>query len=93
MNELSTQPRRGCGRGKNANSRKNLLAGIPSDAFVWERGAGIGWTCLDGPMPYHKAYAAAARLEEKNATGQQMYAATRSPELVGKIKAGDHLPK
>lgn len=78
-------------RGKNPNSLKNLLAGIPSDSFVWERGAGIGWTCLDGPMPFHKAYAMANRLEEKNSTGNQMYAATRSRELVGKIKPGDCL--
>ena len=77
------------GRGKNKKSKANLLVGIPSDSFVWECGAGIGWTVLAGPMPFHKAYAWAARLEDKNSTGKQMFAATRTPELVGKIRIGE----
>lgn len=78
------------GRGNNPKSRENLLSGIPSDSFVFKR-RDAGWTCVDGPMPFHKAYATAARLEETNKSGEQMYAATRQPELVGKIKIDDQL--
>ena len=76
-------PRRGNGRGSSKISRKNLLKGIPADAFVFNRNSFIGdWEFLDGPMPFHKAHAAANRLEEKNSTGKQLYAAQRLPELV-----------
>lgn len=79
------------GRGSNGKSRENLLKGVPSDSFVWKRDAGTGWSCLKGPMPFHRAYAEAARLEASNAAREPMHAATRSPELVGKIKIGDRL--
>lgn len=64
------------GRGSNPASRQNLTGAV-RDAYVYERGAGIGWTELTGPMAYNEASAWAAKLEKHNATGQPIYAATR----------------
>jgi hypothetical protein len=64
------------GRGSNPASRQNLTGPV-RNAFVFERGAGIGWTELAGPMTYNEAAAWAAKLEKHNATGQPMFAATR----------------
>jgi hypothetical protein len=68
---------RGRGRGSNPASRQNLT-GPMRDAFVYERGGGIGWSELAGPMTYHEASAHAAKLEAMNgSTMKPMYAATR----------------
>lgn len=64
------------GRGSNPASRQNLT-GPKRDAYVFERGAGIGWTELAGPMAYNDAAAWVAKLNKHNATGQPIYAATR----------------
>ena len=67
------------GRGSNPVSRNNLT-GEAVDAFVYERGAGIGWTILAGPMRFSNAAKWAAKLETHNATGKPMFAATRGEQ-------------
>ena len=62
------------GRGSNPRSKQNLT-GAKRNAFVYERGAGIGWSKLAGPMAYHEAYVWAMRLEKYNKTCQPLYAA------------------
>lgn len=75
--DMKTNYRCGGGRGNNATSRKNLT-GPMRDAYVYERGAGIGWSKLAGPMPYRQASEHAAKLEAMNASDcKPMYAATR----------------
>lgn len=66
------------GRGSNPKSRRNLT-GSPRDAYVFERGAGVEWTVIAGPMTYHAAYKRAQRLEALNHAGGTMYAASRRP--------------
>jgi hypothetical protein len=65
----------GRGRGSNPASRKNLTAPV-YDAYVYERGAGIGWAKVFGPMTYRRAYDTAAKLESMNRSAcKPMYAA------------------
>ena len=64
------------GRGSNPISRENLT-GPTRNAFVFERGAGIGWTELAGPMTFTQACQWASSLEKQNKTGQAIYAAQR----------------
>ena len=47
------------------------------NAYIYERGAGIGWNALAGPMDYHGAAKWVAKLEKHNATGKPIYAVTR----------------
>lgn len=65
------------GRGSNPASRQNLT-GPMRDAHVYERGAGIGWSWLAGPMTLREATAHATKLEAMNRSETKpMYAATR----------------
>jgi hypothetical protein len=65
------------GRGSNSVSRANLT-GPARNAFVYERGSGIGWSKLAGPMPFATAYKHAERLERFNNTNiKPMYCASR----------------
>jgi hypothetical protein len=67
----------GLGRGSNPISKQNLK-GPFRDAYVYERGAGIGWTKIAGPMTYRQAYDHAAKLEALNKTDTKpLYVATR----------------
>ena len=72
MNQTDTRYTQG--RGSNPVSRKNLT-GATVNAYVCERGAGIGWTALSGPMTFAAAYRHAEKLEAMNHTGQRIYAA------------------
>jgi hypothetical protein len=67
----------GLGRGSNPKSRQNLK-GPFRDAYVYESGAGIGWSKIAGPMTYRQAYDYAAALEAFNHTSvKPLYVAAR----------------
>jgi hypothetical protein len=66
------------GRGSNPASRNNLKLGASSrNWWVYERGAGIGWSPLFGPMFQREAIEAANTFESLNRTpNKPMYVAT-----------------
>ena len=67
------------GRGSNPKSRANLT-GPKRDTHVYNRGGGIGWGWLAGPMTARQADAWVKRLEKFNSTGKTLFESGPSRE-------------